>query len=183
MPTILSKAYRSQSLLLSFFMAALLLSSVSTVQARGIEGCGDGPDNPRCLYYTGKKFFKEGDYTAAATSWEKLLSISHIDAGSLQLVAEAHNSMGYLKFFGFGVALDQQAALGHWHAAVGLGHIEAEYHLCHAYGDMREAVYNPDRARAHCAKSELVYKGMDERNRNDELILKQITQYVTSIER
>ncbi len=61
--------------------------------------------------------------------------------------------------------------------AISLEHTESESHLCHAYADAIELTFDPVKARLHCRKAELIYRGIEERDETEESILKLIQQY------
>ena len=133
--------------------------------------------HPEHLFYVGTCNYRNKNYSKAARLWEKLLSIKGIDSEYHELQVSAHNNLGYLLFYGLGVKQNKIEALNHWNKAISLGHTESEFHLCHAYADTEELTYDPAKARLHCSKAELIYKGIEERDEIQEDILAIIRKY------
>ncbi|MEM7081920.1 MAG: sel1 repeat family protein [Pseudomonadota bacterium] len=128
-------------------------------------------------FYTGTCHFRNNDYAEAAQSWTKLANLESVNADDQSLQIDVLNNLGYLLFFGYGVEADQREALNYWHKAVGLGHDESEYHLCHAYGDADEATFDKAKAQTHCDNAFSLYSNMTDMNDDHKTILKQITFY------
>lgn len=135
------------------------------------------PMHPAHLFYVGTCNYRNGDYEDAAKQWRALVTIESIDSKYHELQVSAHNNLGYLLFFGYGLDENKTEALDHWDKAISLGHTESEYHLCHAYGDIGVSTYDPVKAQLHCEKAELIYKGIENRDEDQETILKSIREY------
>lgn len=135
------------------------------------------------LYYTGTCHYRNGDYQAAANEWQKLATLKDIPEQYTELQVSSLNNLGYLLFFGYGVERDQTKAITYWRKAVSLGNTEAEYHLCHAYGDSDQPTYDPDEALPHCNKAKTIYSDLVKRDANEEEILSQIEKYIATIKR
>ena len=140
-------------------------------------GLSSDPDHPASLYYVGTCNYRNYNYTEAAKLWQALVDIHNIDSEYHELQVDAHNNLGYLLFYGYGIEADQDQALTLWNKAISLGHTESEFHLCHAYADANEKTYDPIKAKLHCNKAELIYRGIEERDETEETILKLIKEY------
>lgn len=136
-----------------------------------------GDAHPEHLFYVGTCNYRNKDYAEAARLWNKLLETQGIDSEYHPLQVSAHNNLGYLLFYGYGVSENKIEALNHWNKAISMGHTESEFHLCHAYADTDEPTYDPVKARLHCNKAELIYKGIEERDEIQEDILAIIKKY------
>lgn len=126
------------------------------------------------LFYTGTCHYRNKDYEMAVKNWSELSALEKVDPEYEELQIDTLNNLGYMKFFGFGTSTDKDFAIENWKKAILLGHDEAEYHLYHAYADNKEPTYNLARARKHCRKALLIYRGMDDA---DEEILSSIEEY------
>ena len=80
-------------------------------------------------------------------------------------------------FFGMGLDVDQPRALDYWSKAVSLGHKESEYHLCHAFADQEQSVYDPQKAMSHCQRAEAAYEAIEDKDDGDREILRRIRWY------
>ena len=129
-------------------------------------------------FYTGTCHYRNEDYGLAVKNWEKLSLIKDNSSKDEELKIDVLNNLGYMKFFGFGTPKDQDAAINYWKEAILLGHFEAEYHLCHAYADKNEPTFNLAKAKKHCEKAKLIYKGQDEPDKD---ILSDIETYLNQI--
>ncbi len=134
------------------------------------------------LFYTGTCHYRNGDYGKCATLWRQLSELDEVPSEDADLQIDSLNNLGYLLFFGYGVEIDQKAALGYWQKAISLGHYESEYHLCHAYADRSESTYEPVKAKRHCEKAQLIYQGLDKTEKDNETILNQINNYLMQLE-
>lgn len=130
-------------------------------------------------FYTGTCHYRNKDYGLSVKNWEMILPLSPESDEDEELKISVLNNLGYMKYFGYGTAKDQKSAMKYWKEAILLGHYEAEYHLCHAYGDSDQPTYNVAKARTHCEKARLIYKGMDE---PDQEILEDIEYYLSKIQ-
>lgn len=133
--------------------------------------------HPEHLFYVGTCNYRNKDYSEAARYWKKLLDIDDVDSRYHELQVSAYNNLGYMFFYGYGVSEDKAEALSLWNKAISLGHTESEFHLCHAYADSDEPTYDPVKARLHCNKAELIYKGIEGRDEIQEDILAIIKKY------
>ena len=129
-------------------------------------------------FYTGTCHYRNKDYSLAVKNWENIASIKPEVATDEELKIDVLNNLGYMKFFGFGTEKDQETAILYWQEAILLGHYEAEFHLCHAYADKEERTFNLAKARKHCEKARLIYKGKDE---SDPEILSDIESYLEGL--
>lgn len=147
---------------------AILLVTLSFV-ALSEEGCDlksigldKESDIAERLFFTGTCHYRNKEYNLSVKNWEKLSALKNINPVYEEYQIDVLNNLGYMKFFGYGTTKDQSQALELWKKAILLGHYEAEYHLCHAYADKDESTYHLVKARKHCEKALLIYKGMDE---------------------
>ncbi|TVV39579.1 SEL1-like repeat protein [Thalassolituus sp. C2-1] len=129
-------------------------------------------------FYTGTCHYRNEDYSLSVANWEKLANLDISSEEDEELKINVLNNLGYMKFFGYGTEVDKETAVRYWREAIALGHYEAEYHLCHAYADLAEPTYNPAKARKHCEKSQLIYKGKED---SDPVILKSINKYLREL--
>lgn len=130
------------------------------------------------LFYTGTCHYRNEDYGLAVKNWEKLSALEEVDPELEELTIDVLNNLGYMKFFGFGTAQNQTQAMEYWKKAILMGHEEAEYHLCHAYADRKQSTFHLAKARKHCKKALLIYKGRDIQ---DDEILEDIQSYLRKI--
>jgi len=130
------------------------------------------------LFYTGTCHYRNEDYGQAVDSWERLSALENLEPEHEELKIDVLNNLGYMMFFGYGTEQNQQKAITYWQQAIIMGHEEAEYHLCHAYADKKEGTYNLHKARQHCKKALLIYRGMEEPDKD---ILKDINRYLKVI--
>ncbi len=129
-------------------------------------------------YYSGTCHYRNEDYSLSVKNWEKLASMKVASEADEELKVDVLNNLGYMKFFGYGIKKDQETAISYWREAILLGHYEAEYHLCHAYADKNEPTFSLAKARKHCEKARLIYKGKDD---SDPDILSDIESYLEKI--
>lgn len=130
------------------------------------------------LFYTGTCHYNNKQYEKSVALWKELSNLKDIEPAHTELQISALNNLGYMLFFGYGVEENKTYAIEHWNKAIGLGHTEAEYHLCHAYADSEVSTYNPTKALPHCEKAKLIYQGIEEKNDNEKIILGQIKNYL-----
>ena len=124
------------------------------------------------LYYTGTCHYRNKDYNKAAKKWQMLGHMKNISAEFEGLQVDVLNNLGFLMFYGYGIEKNQFEAIDYWKKAVLEGHTESEYHLCHAYADIKEPTYNKQKAKKHCSKALLIYKGMDVKDEEILTVLK-----------
>jgi len=133
------------------------------------------------LFYTGTCHYRNGQYEKSVALWQELSSLKNIEPEHVELQINVLNNLGYMLFFGYGVKENKALAVEYWNNAIGLGHTEAEYHLCHAYADSQVSTYNPIKAMPHCEKAKLIYQGIEEKSDNEKIILKQIKSYLKKL--
>lgn len=131
------------------------------------------------LFYEGTCHFRNEDYHRSVVLWRQLSSLENVAEELKELQISSLNNLGYLLFFGYGTKENKQEALEHWNKAALLKHDEAEYHLCHAYADVKEPTYNQAKAILHCNKAKLIYQSIENQSEDDELMLKQIINYLS----
>jgi len=129
-------------------------------------------------FYIGTCHYRNKDYSLSVNNWEELASLQPEKPEDEELKVDVLNNLGFMKFFGFGTEKDQGTAISYWQEAIRLGHYEAEYHLCHAYADREEPTFNIAKARKHCEKARLIYKGKED---SDPEILSGIESYLKDI--
>jgi TPR repeat protein len=137
---------------------------------------------PERLFYTGTCHYRNADYEQAVTHWVQLAKLKGVSPRFVDLQIDVLNNLGYMMFFGHGMAEDKEKAVTYWRKAVSLGHTESEYHLCHAYAERSVSTYNPSRALPHCKKALLLYQGSKTDDPDDALILKQLNKYIRQLE-
>jgi TPR repeat protein len=134
------------------------------------------------LFYTGTCHYRNEDYEQSAKNWEKLAAITNINPKHKELQVSVLNNLAYLKFFGLGINKSQHQAIEYWTKAVSLGHIEAEFHLCHAFGDSEQSTFEREKAILHCDKAFLIYNGIEEPDESDKQILDTIKKYRSELD-
>jgi hypothetical protein len=135
------------------------------------------------LFYVGTCHYRTQEYTSSVALWKELSLLKNIDPEHVELQISSLNNLGYMFFFGYGVVENKSAALAYWKQAIGLGHTEAEYHLCHAYADPKVSTYNPVKALPHCEKAKLIYQGMEKKESDEKTMLKQINNYIQHLKK
>lgn len=140
-------------------------------------------DSPQAekLFYTGTCHYRNEQYEKSVALWKELSLLEGVEEEHVELQISALSNLGYMLFFGYGITENKTEAVEYWNRAVALGHTEAEYHLCHAYADPEVSTYNPRKARPHCEKAKLIYRGIKEKSDDDKIILKQINGYLKHI--
>ena len=133
------------------------------------------------LFYTGTCHYRHENYEMAAKYWSELTTAPDIPIEFNEFKIDANNNLGYLLFFGYGIKADKNQALKHWKYAISLGHSESEYHLCHAYADVKQPTYNSGKAPMHCKKAKLIYQGIEEPDEDEKIMLEHIKQYLKSL--
>ena len=130
------------------------------------------------LFYTGTCHYRNKDYDKSAKLWQQLAEMKVIHEDYKNLQVDVLNNLGYLMFFGFGIEKNQIKAISYWKKAITLGHYESEYHLCHAYADKKQSTFDREKAKKHCEKALLIYRGMEPR---DKEILSYIESYYDEV--
>ncbi len=137
--------------------------------------------HPECLFYSGTAAFREENYSEAARFWKKLISTRSVPIEYEHLKISAYNNLGYLYFFGHGVAPDKKAAIKYWMHATKAGNEEAPFHLCHAYAEEKEPGYDPGRALGFCKEALRRYELLEERPEGTEQIVRQLKRYIRKL--
>lgn len=141
-------------------------------------GVEETASNIEKYFFAGTCHYRNKDYHLSVESWEKITVLPASTEYDEGLKISVLNNLGYMMFFGYGTNKNQNKAMQYWKDAILLGHYEAEYHLCHAYADSKQPTYDLSKARTHCKKAQLIYKGMDEA---DQRILDDIDFYLGEI--
>ena len=126
------------------------------------------------LFYSGTCHYRNEEYDLSAKYWGELSELKNVEEEYQELQIDSLNNLGYLKFYGYGIAEDKEAAVSYWKKAILLGHYESEFHLCHAYADKDEPTYNYSLGKKHCEKAFLIYNGME---KPDKEIMASIKKY------
>lgn len=164
-----------------FTIIILLMASVSSAKEDcnlSSIGLDIASSKIEKYFYTGTCHYRNKDYGLSVKSWEKLSVLKPLSAEDEELKIDVLNNLGYMKFFGFGTERDIDTAISYWQEAILLGHYEAEYHLCHAYADEKQPTFNLAKARKHCQKAKLIYKGKED---SDPEILSDIESYLEKV--
>jgi len=148
----------------TIFIIALIISTAANAKEDCSPAALDLNDSTaeETFFFTGTCHYRNEDYQSAVDQWESLSKLDSINEENEDLKIDVLNNLGYMKFFGFGTIKNQNQAVQYWRQAITLGHYEAEYHLCHAYADNEQSTYNISKAKKHCEKAHLIYKGMDD---------------------
>lgn len=165
-----------------FILSLIMLVSFSlqaeeTCSLNELDLTVDSPSAEK-LFYVGTCYFRNKNYELAAKQWSELVTTSNISTEFNKLKIDANNNLGYLLFFGYGVAENKTQALTHWKYAISLGHSESEYHLCHAYADKKQPTYNVKKALVHCKKAKLIYQEIGEPDEDEKIMLGHIKKYL-----
>ncbi len=137
---------------------ALMIFAFSSV-ARAAEMCEEKnlesvpAKSVECYFYSGTRNFRAKNYQAAAVNWTALINLKSVPVELEYLRLDAYNNLGFLYFIGDGVKKNQKLALKYWNNATKAGHEESAYHLCHAYGENKTAIYNPKLALGFCKEA------------------------------
>jgi len=163
----------------------LLLPLCAAAESCSLEEVNLTPDSARVerLFYTGTCHFRKKEYRQSVELWKELVEMTAVGPTEVELQTGALNNLGYMLFFGFGVDEDKAAAVSYWRKAIGLGQIESEFHLCHAFADPDMSTYDPTSAVAHCEKAKLIYQGIKKKTKDDKVILRQIKKYLAQLGR
>jgi len=143
-------------------------------------GLDEKSDIAEKLFYTGTCHYRNKEYGLSVKNWEKLSSLTNVDPAYEEYQIDVLNNLGYMKFYGYGTNKNQRLAVDYWQKAILMGHEEAEYHLCHAYADEGESTFHLAKAKKHCKKALLIYRGMDKK---DMEIINIIEKYKRQISR
>lgn len=152
------------------FILAIIIITFSCFSHSGEKcdpksiGLDEQSDVAEKLFFTGTCHYRNKEYDLSVESWERLSSLRNINPEYEEYQIDVLNNLGYMKFFGYGTLKNQPQAIEYWKKAILMGHHEAEYHLCHAYAEKKESTYHLAKARKHCKKALLIYKGMDEQD-------------------
>ena len=171
--------------LLKFNLALLVFL---TANAFGAATCpleelkGTSADTPECYFYSGTTAYRAKDFETAATYWKKVIGINSVPVELEHLKVDAYNNLGFLYFFGNGVQPNKMAAIEYWTYAMKSGNDEAAYHLCHAYADKKEPMYNPKKALGYCKEGLRRYSLLKNRNDQIEEVVVQLQKYVRKLE-
>ncbi len=133
------------------------------------------------LFYVGTCHYRNEEYEKSVGLWKQLAELKNIEPKYSELQVDSLNNLGYMLFFGYGIQENKAEAMRYWNDAINLGHTEAEFHLCHAYGDSKVSTYNPVKAIAHCKKAQLVYRGMKDKSSGEKENLKIINNYLKDL--
>jgi len=175
----------SNQIKLLITILALLLSFSNIAEEGGKEDCSyDGigfkeeANIAKVYFYTGTCHYRNADYEQSAEEWKKLALLEEVAPEFSDLQIDVLNNLGYLKFFGLGIEENKTEAVSYWEKAVGLGHEESEYHLCHAYADIEQITYAPKKAYSHCQKALMIYSNMENRQEDNEIAYQQTKKYM-----
>ena len=174
---------------LSIFIVILIviLSTISLLSSAKEDcslksiGLSKADDIAEQLFYTGTCHYRNKEYDKSALSWEKLAKLEKVNPEYQELQIDVLNNLGYLMFFGYGVKENKTQAIEYWQKAIILGQIESEYHLCHAYADTDQPTYDRAKAKTHCDKAYLIYKGMDDKTKGQSAIFEDIKMYQSQL--
>ena len=167
-------------LLLILFLAPLSSYANESCTLEDLSLTSDSAQAQK-LFFVGTCHYRKKEYATSVALWKELSLLENIEPKYIELQISALNNLGYMFFFGFGTEEDKQVALKYWYQAIGLGHTEAEYHLCHAYADAEVSTYNPVKALPHCEKAKLIYQGTEDSTSDEKLMLKQINRYIQQL--
>ncbi len=166
--------------LIAIALACVITSVASAKEScdKAVLGLTDNDSQIRQYFYTGTCHYRNEDYKLAVENWIELSELEPATSDDEALKVSVLNNLGYMKYFGLGVKQNQLEAIEFWKRAVLLGHAEAEYHLCHAYADIKQATYNKENAKSHCNRALQIYRRMEKK---DDEILKDIERYIELI--
>jgi len=170
-----------RSILILFFLISFSSAAKESCELDDV-GLDSEASKVEKLFYVGTCHYRNEDYEKAAVNWSALTSENETSDSDNELIISANNNLGYLLFFGYGVQQNQEKALVHWSYAISLGHSESEFHLCHAYADKKQSTFTPNKAKMHCKKAQLIYQGIEDPDKDEMLMLKQIKSYLTDLE-
>ena len=140
-------------------------------------------NDPACYFYSGTASFRGGNYSDAAASWTKLVSLKSVPVDLEHFRTSAYNNLGYLYFFGRGVKKDKALAIQYWNYATRAGNEESAYHLCHAYGEKNEPTYNPKIALTYCKEALRRYNQLPKGGEGGSDVVRQINAYIARLEK
>jgi TPR repeat protein len=149
-----------------------------------LEGLTDvEAGDAQCLFYLGTKAYHAKDFKTAAMNWKALIALKSIPVESEHLKVDAYNNLGFLYFFGMGIAPNKKAAIDYWTFATKSGNEESAYHLCHAYADRKQPTYAPEKARGYCKEALRRYGLLKEHDSDIDLIVSHIHNYLNALDR
>jgi hypothetical protein len=167
----------------------LILLAFLTTNALGATTCpleelkDISADTPECYFYIGTAAYRAKDFEKAATYWKELIGLNLVPIEVEHLKVEAYNNLGYLYFFGKGVPINKMAAIEYWTYAMKSGNEESAYHLCHAYADKKEPMYNPKVALGYCKEGIRRYALLKEWDIQIKEIVGELQKYVRNLEK
>lgn len=127
-------------------------------------------------FFMGTCHYRNQEFSLAATQWTKTIQTQSLNMKINKLQIDSMNNLGYLLFYGLGITQNRQRALTLWHAASNLGQTESTFHLCHAYAEPEDQVYNYQKAQQFCSKALKYYSNPNNSTTENQLILKYIDQ-------
>lgn len=134
--------------------------------------------DPECFFYKGTRLFRSKDYAAASVQWQALVDLKDIPKEAAGIQIRANNNLGFLYYMGWGVGKDRLRAIQYWIPAEKLGHMEAGYHLCHAYAET-----NPPLALAYCRKALRRYGKLDMTDDETAKIVSQLKTHIAALKK
>jgi len=132
----------------------------------------------RCDFYRGTAAYRAEQYALAADYWNKVIAPQKVTAPDALLQSFSYNNLGYLSFFGYGLAVDQPKAIRYWLQAMKSGDAEPVYHLCHAYAEVGQLTYNRKLAITYCPEALRRYQAISDKTPSDINIMGQIQEYM-----
>lgn len=145
-------------------------------------GLTDASTEAERLFFTGTCHFRNGEHEKSVDLWTRLIERDETDARVRELQADALSNLGYMLFFGNGVATDRRRAVENWQRAVTIGHTEAHYHLCHAHADRAQPTFDAAVARPHCETARRIYARIESPTASDRTILAQVDRYLGGLD-
>jgi hypothetical protein len=116
-----------------------------------------------CQFFLGTTAYRNKDYQQAAQHWAWVIHRDAQDRHEGMIVAEAHGTLGYLRYHGLGAAKDAKGAVELFKKAVERGDLESRAHLGFAYSDKSNAFYDTITAYAWYKSVENFYRpGLNE---------------------
>ena len=146
-------------------LVSLISSSVYAKENCSLENIGleERSHKAEKLFYVGTCHFRNKDFEKAVQNWQALSGLKNVPSEYEELMIDVLNNLGYMLYSGYGIEKSETQAIEKWQQAILAGHYESEYHLCHAYADKVRPTYNYAKAKKHCEKANLIYKGMDKK--------------------
>lgn len=162
-------------------LAVPLASSAAMCPLEGLTdvGAGEAP----CLFYLGTTAYRAKDFKTAAMNWKALIALKSVPVESEHLKVDAYNNLGFLYFFGLGIAPNQKAAIDYWNFSAKSGNEEAAYHLCDAYADRKQPSYAPEKALGYCKEALRRYGLLKDRDTQIDEIVAHIHKHLNALGR